>query len=314
MIDQHSSYKPSDTMRDLLRDNNLLLLTLSRFGIGFGFGDASVRNVCQIYNVDTHTFLGVSNLLSDREHEQYRIDLPTLMEYLRKTHRYYLEIGLPKLRHKIIEAISSAGGKDVSLMLIKFFDDYVEELKNHLEEENGRLFPFIVRLLEGKAEGDFSLDNFQCEHTPVTDKLQELKDIFIYHYSNPESMQMAGVLFDIVNLEKDLVSHFQVENHLLLPAAKKLEEEVKERMGERGDEKKEEESPLSALGEREKEIVRLIARGLSTKEIANELYLSVHTVATHRKNIISKLGIHSASGLTIFAILHGLIDIREVNI
>lgn len=300
-------------MRDLLRDNSMLLLTTSRFGIGFGFGDETVKNVCRLHDVDCDTFLSVANLLSCREHVQYDINLPTLMNYLRRTHHYYLEVALPKLRHKIIEAVSSGGTKEISLMLIKFFDDYVTELKNHLDEENNRLFPFISELLQQKVAGDFSLMDFQFGHSPVTDKLQELKDIFLYHYSNPESMLMASVLFDIVNLEHDLVSHFEVEDHLLLPAARRLESDVKKEIKSE-DAGGSVDSPLSALGEREKEIIGLIARGLSNKEIADRLCLSIHTVATHRKNIISKLQIHSTSGLTIFAILHGLIDISEVNL
>lgn len=44
-----------------------------------------------------------------------------------------------------------------------------------------------------------------------------------------------------------------------------------------------------------------------------KLYLSVHTVATHRKNISSKLEIHSTAGLAIFAILHHLVDIKDLN-
>ena len=52
---------------------------------------------------------------------------------------------------------------------------------------------------------------------------------------------------------------------------------------------------------------------MSNKEIAAELCLSIHTVTTYRRNISSKLRIHSAAGLTIFAILNNLIDINEVN-
>jgi DNA-binding NarL/FixJ family response regulator len=59
--------------------------------------------------------------------------------------------------------------------------------------------------------------------------------------------------------------------------------------------------------------VQCIARGLSTKEIAEKLFLSAHTVTTHRRNICSKLDIHSAAGLTIYAIIHGLVDISEIK-
>lgn len=66
------------------------------------------------------------------------------------------------------------------------------------------------------------------------------------------------------------------------------------------------------LSTREKEIVAAIALGKSNKEIANELFISTHTVMTHRKNIASKLKIHNASGITIYAIVNKLIDINDV--
>ena len=70
---------------------------------------------------------------------------------------------------------------------------------------------------------------------------------------------------------------------------------------------------LALLSEREKEILRGIAQGKVNKEIADELCISVHTVATHRRNISAKLEIHTAAGLTIFAIIHHLVDVNEVT-
>ena len=70
---------------------------------------------------------------------------------------------------------------------------------------------------------------------------------------------------------------------------------------------------VETLGEREKEIICCVAKGMSNKEIADALCLSVHTVATHRKNISAKLEIHSTAGLAIFAILHKLVDIKDLN-
>ncbi|MGC3977698.1 MAG: response regulator transcription factor [Paludibacteraceae bacterium] len=68
-----------------------------------------------------------------------------------------------------------------------------------------------------------------------------------------------------------------------------------------------------ALSLREKEILTCVVKGLTNKEIANELFLSTHTVITHRRNIIRKLGIHSTAGLTIYAITNKLIDIQSIN-
>ena len=56
-----------------------------------------------------------------------------------------------------------------------------------------------------------------------------------------------------------------------------------------------------------------IAKGMSNKEVADALNLSVHTVTTHRRNISSKLQIHSPAGITIYAIVNKLLDLHEIQ-
>ncbi len=65
------------------------------------------------------------------------------------------------------------------------------------------------------------------------------------------------------------------------------------------------------LSQREIEIIRLIANGYTTNQIAESLYRSFHTIATHRKNIMKKLGVSSSSELLLYAMNTGLIQIRE---
>lgn len=60
------------------------------------------------------------------------------------------------------------------------------------------------------------------------------------------------------------------------------------------------------LSDRETEVLVLIAQGLSSKEIADRLCISIHTVNTHRKNITHKTGIRSVAGLAVYAMLHNL--------
>lgn len=67
------------------------------------------------------------------------------------------------------------------------------------------------------------------------------------------------------------------------------------------------------LSSREREIVVGVVQGLTNKEIADELCLSIHTVITHRRNISKKLKIHSAAGLTVYAIVNKLVDIEELK-
>ena len=73
-------------------------------------------------------------------------------------------------------------------------------------------------------------------------------------------------------------------------------------------------SDQESLTQREKEVICCIVKGMTNKEMADQLYLSIHTVITHRRNIARKLQIHSAAGLTIYAIVNKLVDISEVKL
>lgn len=62
------------------------------------------------------------------------------------------------------------------------------------------------------------------------------------------------------------------------------------------------------LSDRERDVLVLVARGFTNKEIASELNISPHTVISHRKNIVHKTGIRSVAGLTVYAVLNKLVD------
>lgn len=70
----------------------------------------------------------------------------------------------------------------------------------------------------------------------------------------------------------------------------------------------------NALTERETDVLRLVAYGYSNKDIADKLFISIHTVISHRKNITEKLSIKSISGLTVYAMLNNLIDSDNMDI
>ena len=67
------------------------------------------------------------------------------------------------------------------------------------------------------------------------------------------------------------------------------------------------------LSQREKEVVICIVKGMSNKQIAEELFLSTHTVMTHRKNITTKLHINSSAGLTIYAIVNKFVELNDIK-
>ena len=66
------------------------------------------------------------------------------------------------------------------------------------------------------------------------------------------------------------------------------------------------------LSNRETDVLIALVKGLTNKEISDKLFISVHTVITHRKNIIRKTGIKSVSGLTVYALLNNLVDENDI--
>lgn len=79
------------------------------------------------------------------------------------------------------------------------------------------------------------------------------------------------------------------------------------------EEEEEKENEQESLSLREKEIITCVVKGMTNKAIADQLYLSIHTVITHRRNIARKLQIHSPAGLTIYAIVNKLVELQDIK-
>lgn len=315
MANIKNMFTPEDKLRNLIEGNPVLLGVMNRFGLSFGFGDKSVREACKVDNVDMNSFLAVSNFLCDRNYSDYKISLPALMSYLRKAHSHFLDYLLPSIRRKLIEAINSEDINDVAFLLLKFFDDYVQEVYNHMQHENDDVFSYVTHLLNGEVNENFRITEYSLNHVSMSEKLKDLKDVFIRHYHVKDNESLTAALFDIIYCGDELNRHCEIENKLFIPEVERLEKSLQllaleDNVAEKDNKQ---EDIADAMTEREKEIICCVAKGMSNKEIADALCLSVHTVTTYRRNISAKLQIHSSASLTVFAILHNLIDINEVN-
>ncbi len=112
--------------------------------------------------------------------------------------------------------------------------------------------------------------------------------------------KMLACLFE---LEYDLKIHSHIEDNILIPLVEKYEniEHVQKDKSE------------NVLSQREIDVLKYLIEGLSNKEVAEKLYLSTHTAISHRKNICEKTRIISLAGLTIYAILNGIINIDSLE-
>ena len=232
MNEQHK-YRATDKMSDLICDNYSLLMVMSRFGLSLGFGDKSVKDVCEAQHVDYRTFLAVANFISEEQYS-YSADndsfsIPALMDYLKRAHAYFLDFNLPAMRRKLIEAIDCSRDNDVAYLIFKFFDEYAKEVRRHMEYENKAVFTYVEQLLQGRPSDVYNIATFASKHNQIDTKLKELKNIIIKYYPEKENNNLLNaVLFDIFNCEQDLASHCQVEDYMFVPAVAQIEKRLKD--------------------------------------------------------------------------------------
>lgn len=321
-------YTSTDKMSDIICDNYSLLQVMSRFDLPLGFGDCSVEEVCNNHQVDCPTFLSVLNFINRGHSRNFipseGISVKSLMDYLKNAHHYFLDFQLPNIRRKLLEAFDCSSDNEVTFLILKFFDVFVQEVRKHMHYEDKYVFSYVEHLLQGEKDEAYCIDKFVRHHDHMDEKLAELKNSIVKYYpANKNAYLMNAVLFDIFLCEQDLASHAKVEDYLFVPAVLRLEDEVEKNRLTQTEKQSEAPSSIpnsnkqeeaSDLSQREKEIITCVVKGMSNKEIAEHLYISIHTVITHRKNIARKLQIHSPTLLTVYAIVNKLVDISEVKL
>lgn len=323
-------YESDDKMISLIRDNYDLLQMLGAFGIQLGFGDKTVQETCESNGVDTYTFLSVVNFTINgsgeyertfsNEKQVYadeRLSVPTLIHYLEASHAYYLDFQLPFIRRELTECLNEKDS--LGQLILRLYDEYSHEIRRHMQYEQKTLFPYVRALLAGKTPNEYSIETFSKHHGAADKKLRELKLLIIKYLPNDglHNNMLTATLHDIYDNEQWLYQHSMVEDYIFVPAIRRLEQLTKQNgvtrnisdMVFKGNGQSNE-----ALSDREKDVIVALVQGMANKEIADYLCISINTVITHRRNIARKLQIHSPAGLTIYAIINGLVDISSVKL
>ena len=189
-------------------------------------------------------------------------------------------------------------GDTYKIIISRFFSDYMVELSKHFEYEETVVFPYVEDMLDKDVKDDYSIGQYEQDHTDVQEKLDDLKKLIMTYLPRECNQQtIHAALSEIFTLETDLRKHTIIEDRILIPAVNHLEDS----------DGADSASPGDRLSSREIEILAGVARGLLNKEIAAKYNISIHTVITHRKNIARKTGITTIAGLTAYAILNNII-------
>lgn len=227
-------YKPSDKMSDLITSNYKMLFAMTRIGIPLGFGDKTIDEVCRENNIDVTTFLViVAFLLDDVNYKtiDYKIlSLKEILNYLKNSHDYFLNFRLPNIREKLYNVVNQYKNEisnELSKAIIFYFDEYVAEVRKHMEYEDKMVFPYINSLINNAKKLDYNIDIFIRQHNHVEERMTEFKNIIIKYYPAKSTNEINSVLFDIFACEEDLFSHIDIEDKLLVPVVQTLEKKLK---------------------------------------------------------------------------------------
>jgi len=299
---------PDTKMVDLLRNNLNLLFVLNQFSMPLGFGEKTIQEVCVKNGVDTQSFITLIQFHGNSENPDIQklntLSPVIILNYLKRSHNYFIGYRLPEIRRQFATALDEGNTRKT---ILSYFEDYEKEVRDHMGYENDVFFPYVEKLLDGEEQKDYSVKLYESRHNNIEEKLDDLINLIIkYLPTSGDTLRLADILEDLRLCNRDLNLHTFLEDKILIPKIRKIEKKTQY----------EEQKPVEEteeLSEREKDIVRSVAKGLSNKEIADEHFISIHTVITHRRNISRKLGIHSSAGLTVYAILNKLVDIEDLR-
>ena len=294
-------YKATDKICDLMAREEDAIQIISRFGLEMGVGEQTIEQVCTAHGVHTPTFLAIVNYKIFKQRViPEDIDIQTLRCYLNNAHAYFLDFRLPRLRRALIEAIIPVDpATKIPGLILRCYDEFVEEIRTHIEHENAGLY-----------------EEHEHDDERITSKLTEIKNLIIKYYpgadnkfdiNNQQSKityLLISVMSDLWHTEQDFADHCAIEDDILRPALKKMQAHRPKSLVA---------PETEELTDRERDVLIQVVKGLSNKEIADVLCISMHTVVSHRKHITRKLNIHSTAGLTIYAIVNKLIGLDSLE-
>lgn len=222
-------FTPTDPVSALVDSDYNLLSFLSRFTLPLGFGGKTIRELCESSGISTDMFLLVVNFALTGKIDRERLDASSpadIATFLLNSHHYYLDYKFPHIRKNLLEAFDPAHA-NINPILLDYFDRYISRVKDHFRHEEEVVFPYVKRLGRGELTEGYDISHFTRHHDhEVEDNLAEMKNIIMRYYTTSIPYRMYDVLVDIFNCEEDLSLHTRIEDEMLVPRIKEIEEEL----------------------------------------------------------------------------------------
>ena len=224
-------FSSDSRLSDLITAHPSLLALLTRLGISLGFGDRSISDVCESSGVNADFFLLICNVYTFNNYVPSTAtildtDMRDLVPYLEKSHQYYVDKRLPHIeRH--LDAIAKKLEGRIGQVFLSFFKEYKHEVEAHFAHEERDVFPHILALMSGKRDTTYSIGEFIDTHSDIEGKLDDLLNI-VFKYLPPQvdDDNVLDVVYDILMLSDDLKKHTFIEEKIMVPLVKHLENAI----------------------------------------------------------------------------------------
>ncbi len=225
---------PETKISEIVLNNPYLTLLLEHFNIEFPFQEFRVVDVCNAKNINPELFLTIARLYCGEPVStdlRFQLtDILSIVDYLKNSHHYYTHEIFPKIR-QIIEQMSTSNNRKEMMMVEKFFDDYFDEVTEHLNYENNLVFPYILglyrKIVRSENTGitvDYSVNEYKKHHNDIEEKLSDLKNLLIKYLPQANDQPLRReLLLTLYELEYDLGIHSRVEDSILIPLVTTME-------------------------------------------------------------------------------------------
>ncbi len=218
-------------MSDLILENPSLLLMMEHFDIDIVVRDKSVVQICNENQINREVFIPIANLYNgfypSGGENLDKSETKSIILFLKNSHRYYLDEKIPEIHDYIRKLYTENNSPEIRLVEI-FFNEYSQEVKEHLDYEDEVVFPYFNRLAGDNFPVQkrirYSAEEYRKHHTDIETKIGDLKKLLLKHIPlKNDRFLRRKLLLGLFELEYDLNIHSAIEESILIPLIKKTE-------------------------------------------------------------------------------------------
>jgi regulator of cell morphogenesis and NO signaling len=229
MYEIDTNISGTSKLTNIIIEHPNVLNVLEYFNIPLGLGDKTIAETAKEYNIAPNTLEVVIKIYCSTIPSEIlnKKEVHDLLMFLQTSHNNFKLVKIPELK-SLIEGFAKEIPKKYGKMLVAFFDEYIQEIDEHFMYEDKKVFPYITDILHDRMTGSFKIREFERNHTDIAHKLLDLKNILIkYIPPTVVSEYRKQILHKLVNFERDLTYHTQLEDNILVPFVKNMETNIK---------------------------------------------------------------------------------------